>query len=101
MSFIFEQTTANFNDSNEIKKQNFLFTIRCKKDRKRFSTFLKHFQFKASEMKIKLSCFPRVQNYHKYNSYNPDGTLRTDVMDTVKSLTMDGYFVVAEVSLVI
>lgn len=95
MGFVFERIVAKL--SRESNQEYRLFTIKTKRDRKRFSKFLKLIQFKRSELKIELTCYPTIENYHKYNVCDFNQTLRSEVTDLVRRLNTDGYFVVAEV----
>lgn len=98
MGFLFEKTTTASYVTKEEKKSHFYCSISSKRDRKKFSRYLKKVQFAGPEIIIELTCFPNVIDYTKY--YVPDfnQTLRSDVTDIVRLLNRDGYFVVAEVS---
>lgn len=97
MVFLFEQTIHHLSKSSKPTKGQYLFTIRSKRDRKRLSNFLKRVQFSTAEIKIVLTCFPKMIDYSKYNSYDVDETLREEVTSLVRLLTRDKYFIVAEV----
>lgn len=99
MSFVFYQSTGLFDLSSQQTKQSLLFTIHSKKDRKEFSKFVKAKQFLVPNIKIKLTCFPKLESFQKYNSCASDETLRSDVTELIRTLNMDGYLVVAEVLL--
>lgn len=98
MGFSFHQTAVFVSSNQKINKQ-LLFTIGSKKERRAFSKFIKNIQFNIPNIKINLSCFPRINDYHKYNAFIPNSTLRSEIVDLLTTLNKDGYFVVAEVSL--
>lgn len=95
MVFQFELTTSKAS----AKTFSFVVPIYCKRERKRFSKFLKRIQFRASTVKIVLTSFPKIESYHKYNTYDPNDTLRSGVIELLASLNGDGYLVVAEVEI--
>lgn len=99
MSFVLEQSTSSFYSPINQSKENYLFTISSKKDRKQFSKFIGNNQFKVTEIKIKLTCFPKIENYLKYHTPISDKTFRSETRELVRDLNLDGHFVVAEVSL--
>lgn len=95
MVFLFQQTTSNA----AVKTRSFFVPIYLKTHRKRLSKFLKRFQFSVPTIKITLTCFPKIQNYHKYNVCDFNQTLRSQVIELLTQLNTEGYFVVAEVEI--
>lgn len=98
MVFSFYQQ-RNILDSSNKSIDHRLFTIGSKKERKVFSKFIKEVQFTIPNIKIDLTCFPQMKDYNKYNDCLTDRTLRSEVIDLVRELNIDGYFLVAEVAL--
>lgn len=99
MGISFEQSSNEntFDKNNEIYK---VFTIKSKKDRRDLSKYLKWTQF-SSYIKVKLHTFPKVTNYERYNFFDPHNTIRCDVVEMVRRLTMENYVVIAEVHTVL
>lgn len=97
MVFLFEKSKLPI---ELVTKQEYhLFRMCSKKDRRKFAKFLNIVQFVVPNIRIELTCFPRIEDYHKYNFCDHSLTLKSEVIETVKLLTRDGYYVVAEVTL--
>lgn len=99
MGFTFEHSSAEVEASTSNKMYKVI-TIKNKKNRRELSKLLKFIQFN-SYLKVKLTTFPRINDYKKYQFYDPYNTIRIDIVETVRRLSMDGYLVVAEVSTII
>lgn len=76
---------------------NFIGSTESKTKRRTLSKLLKMYQFNCTHMKIGIYTLPEVTNVHKYVTFDPDQTVRMEVMDAIKVLREDGYKVIVDV----
>lgn len=94
-----ENTTSRFDSTRQVNKKYLLFTVFSKQDRRFFVRFLRAKQFTTPNIKIKLTCFPKIVNFQNYNTCLTDETFSSEVRELIRKLNVDGYYVVAEVFL--
>lgn len=95
MVYTFVQTSneTSFSNVNKIYR---VFSVKNKKHRRSLSKYLRLIQY-CSHIKVDVHPFPKVLNYEWYINHNPYNTIRCDVVEMVRRLTMEGHTVIAEV----
>lgn len=70
--------------------------VESKFQRRQLSKLLKIYQFSSSEIKVRITTIPKIDQMHKFNYYEPNYTLRQDVVESIRRLRSDGYTVKVE-----
>lgn len=80
--------------------QHFTGRVESKFERKQLSKILKKYQFSSSEINVKLVTVPAMDDAHKYDYYDPNSTLREDVVKTIGRMRADGYIVEVDLKII-
>lgn len=96
MEFVFEKFNESSTGTHSVIEY-FVIRPKVKSDRRNISKCLKRVQYQCAHVKVKLTTFPKIDNNSIFNFYNPENTLREDVVETIRRLSFNRILVVAEV----
>ena len=67
--------------------------VYSKRQRRQLSILLRRYQFRAARILVNISPIPEMtgEMLHHYHEYDPESTLREDILRSVDLLRKDGY----------